>query len=358
LRPSGRFHLFAAGGCGAAARINCVRWASHNTGQRSGQVLNLSKFFRRFPALSCISNTAAECRRYFNTLRIGPTQCLARSRSIDKSLQLKTTLATSGSRELTRAFRVRYDESLTPRARTFRRVPVSSLPFSPCIIAANAKLKSIRDELCPHCGADLDCTHHGADQPAAKPSLQKILLRWACCWVSPRRDLDFLWFVVPEPQGNPTTQPKRAPSSPCPGTVCAGGLRHGAAEPTHGSSRALGEPVRTAAQFAQSSNYQIQYTPVLSSPMAPFAATRSRPARATNGFLSFTPTIPARCTRRVKTAPPLLRIHRTESRPTTRRRQRRRSCLRSPFVEHATPTQPAPQKMLVAKISSCYRPHH
>src|SRR5260370_28867520 len=61
-------------------------------------------------------------------------------------------------------------------------------------------------ELCPHCGADLTMPL-GFDQAAAKPSLQKILLRWgvllgvllAAIW-------SFLWFVVPERQGNPTTQ--------------------------------------------------------------------------------------------------------------------------------------------------------
>ena len=54
-------------------------------------------------------------------------------------------------------------------------------------------------EICPHCGADLTLSVAGADPPAAKQSLQKILLRWgvllgvllAAIW-------SFLWFVVPE----------------------------------------------------------------------------------------------------------------------------------------------------------------
>src|ERR1700686_5804820 len=62
-------------------------------------------------------------------------------------------------------------------------------------------------EICPHCGADLTVFPPGVAQPAAKPSLQKILLRWgmllgvllAAIW-------SFLWFIVPERQGNPTTQ--------------------------------------------------------------------------------------------------------------------------------------------------------
>src|ERR1700737_4716261 len=61
-------------------------------------------------------------------------------------------------------------------------------------------------EICPHCGADLTMSVAGS-QPAAKPSLKKILLRWgillgvllAAIW-------SFLWFIVPERQGNPTTQ--------------------------------------------------------------------------------------------------------------------------------------------------------
>src|SRR6202167_4217259 len=62
-------------------------------------------------------------------------------------------------------------------------------------------------ELCPHCGADLTAPDLGVDMPKAKPKLGKILLRWgvllgvllAAIW-------SFLWFVVPERQGNPTTQ--------------------------------------------------------------------------------------------------------------------------------------------------------
>src|SRR5579863_6178333 len=62
-------------------------------------------------------------------------------------------------------------------------------------------------ELCPHCGADLTEPIPGAVSPKAKPGLGKILLRWgvllgvllAAIW-------SFLWFIVPERQGNPRTQ--------------------------------------------------------------------------------------------------------------------------------------------------------
>src|SRR5689334_1666727 len=62
-------------------------------------------------------------------------------------------------------------------------------------------------ELCPHCGADLTKPVAGAESPKPKPSLGKILLRWgvllgvllAAIW-------SFLWFIVPERQGDPTAQ--------------------------------------------------------------------------------------------------------------------------------------------------------
>jgi hypothetical protein len=118
-------------------------------------------------------------------------------------------------------------------------------------------------ELCPHCGADLTAPVLGADVPKAKPSLGKILLRWgvllgvllAAIW-------SFLWFVVPERQGNPTTQAEER---------AAGSLREiraalvdyasaqGGAYPQN--FEAVGERVRLAAQLAQSVNYQVQYTP-------------------------------------------------------------------------------------------------
>src|ERR1700675_4638007 len=118
-------------------------------------------------------------------------------------------------------------------------------------------------EICPHCGADLTVSAPGAAPPAAKPSLQKILLRWgillgvllAAIW-------SFLWFVVPERQGNPTTQAEaRAVESL--GQVRTALSDYASAQ--RGAYprefEALGEPVRTAAQFAQSVNYHIQYIP-------------------------------------------------------------------------------------------------
>jgi hypothetical protein len=118
-------------------------------------------------------------------------------------------------------------------------------------------------ELCPHCGADLTVPFPGMDAPAPKPGLRKILLRWgvllgvllAAIW-------SFLWFVVPERQGNPTGQAEaRAVESM---REIRTALTDYAAAQNGAYPRqfeALGERVRTAAQLAQSVNYQIQYMP-------------------------------------------------------------------------------------------------
>ena len=144
-------------------------------------------------------------------------------------------------------------------------------------------------EICPHCGADLTVSAPGTTHAAAKPSLQKILLRWgillgvllAAIW-------SFLWFIVQERQGNPTTQAEaRAVESLHQVRVALAGyaLAQRGAYPQQ--FEALGEPVRTAAQLAQSVNYQIQYTP---GPVEVDGSIRSYSlqARAGNyGFLNF-----------------------------------------------------------------------
>jgi hypothetical protein len=118
-------------------------------------------------------------------------------------------------------------------------------------------------ELCPHCGADLTGPAPGADAPKAKPGLGKILIRWgvllgvllAAIW-------SFLWFVVPERQGNPTAQAEaRAAESlrEIRSALADFASAQGGAYP--GQFEAVGERVRLAAQLAQSVNYQIQYTP-------------------------------------------------------------------------------------------------
>jgi hypothetical protein len=118
-------------------------------------------------------------------------------------------------------------------------------------------------EICPHCGADLTSIPDGAQAPAVKPSLQKILLRWgvllgvllAAIW-------SFLWFVVPERQGNPTAAAEdRAIQSlrDVRAALSEYASAEGGAFPRQFD--ALGDRARSAAQLSQSANYQLQYTP-------------------------------------------------------------------------------------------------
>jgi hypothetical protein len=118
-------------------------------------------------------------------------------------------------------------------------------------------------EICPQCGADLTGPPPGAETTASKPGVRKILIRWGILLTVLLGAIwSFLWFVVPERQGNPTAQAEaRAIESV--GEVRTA-LRVYAAGQNGGYPRqfeALGDPARMAAQLAQSVNYQIQYTP-------------------------------------------------------------------------------------------------
>jgi hypothetical protein len=144
-------------------------------------------------------------------------------------------------------------------------------------------------EICPQCGADLTQPAPGADAPTAKPSLRKILIRWGILLTVLLGAIwSFLWFVVPERQGNPTSQAEtRAVQSlrDVRAALSDYASSQGGAYPRQ--FEALGERVRSAAQLAQSVNYQIQYTP------GPVEAdgnirTYTLQARAGNfGFLNF-----------------------------------------------------------------------
>ncbi len=118
-------------------------------------------------------------------------------------------------------------------------------------------------ELCPHCGADLTEPVPGEHAPKPKPSVGKILMRWgillgvllAAIW-------SFLWFIVPERQGNPTAQAEsRAADSlrEIRAALVDFASAQGGAYPRQ--LDAVGERARLAAQLAQSVNYQVQYTP-------------------------------------------------------------------------------------------------
>ncbi len=118
-------------------------------------------------------------------------------------------------------------------------------------------------ELCPHCGADLTESIPGIEEPESKPRASEILLRWgALLGVLLAAIWSFLWFVVPERQGNPTAQAEaRAAESlrEARAALVDYASAQGGAYPRQFET--LGQRVRTAAQLAQSVNYQIQYTP-------------------------------------------------------------------------------------------------
>ena len=144
-------------------------------------------------------------------------------------------------------------------------------------------------EICPHCGADLTALGPGMEAPKPPPTIGKILMRWgillsvllAAIW-------SFLWFVVPERRGDPTTQAETS------AVQALGQVRFALTDYASAQSGAfprqfesLDQTARAAAQLAQSVNYQIQYTP---GPVSPDGSVRSftLEARAGNyGFRNF-----------------------------------------------------------------------
>ncbi len=118
-------------------------------------------------------------------------------------------------------------------------------------------------EICAHCGADLTVPAPGAEAPAARPGTRKILLRWAILLgVLLAAMWSFLWFVVPQRQGNPTAMAEERAVQSLREVRAA--LTDYASSQGGGYPRqfeALGERVRAAAQLAQSVSYQLQYTP-------------------------------------------------------------------------------------------------
>ena len=144
-------------------------------------------------------------------------------------------------------------------------------------------------ELCPHCGADLTLPLPGGNVDKPKPSLTKILLRWGVLLgVLLGAIWSFLWFVVPERQGDPTSQAEARAAEALREVRAAlvdFSSAQGGAYPERFET--VGERVRLAAQLAQSVNYQIQYTP---GPVDATGAIRtfSLQARAGNfGFRNF-----------------------------------------------------------------------
>jgi hypothetical protein len=118
-------------------------------------------------------------------------------------------------------------------------------------------------EICPHCGVDLTQPILEPGAPEPKPTLRKILLSWGILLgVLLSAIWSFLWFIVPERQGNPTSQAETRATEALrevrTALVNYASAKNGAYP--H-ELESLGEQVRTAAQFAQSVNYQILYTP-------------------------------------------------------------------------------------------------
>ena len=118
-------------------------------------------------------------------------------------------------------------------------------------------------ELCPHCGADLTLAAAEADEVKPPPSTAKVLMRWgivlavllASIWT-------FLWFVASPRTGNPTLRAEEqavmAIAQVRTALIAYAQVQGGAYPPT---LEPLGEPVRAAAQLAQSQGYQLQYLP-------------------------------------------------------------------------------------------------
>jgi hypothetical protein len=118
-------------------------------------------------------------------------------------------------------------------------------------------------EICPQCGADLTAPIPGLDPQEAKKGVGRILLRWgALLGVLLAAIWSFLWFIVPGRQGDPAAQAEaRAAESlrEARAALLDYAAAQGGAFPRQ--FEAVGERIRTAAQLAQSVNYQIQYTP-------------------------------------------------------------------------------------------------
>jgi hypothetical protein len=118
-------------------------------------------------------------------------------------------------------------------------------------------------EICPHCGADLTSLGEEPSTAAKKPSLGKVLLRWAMLLgVLLAAMWSFLWFVIAPRTGNLTAQ---AEENAVAAIHDVYSQLHSYAEARGGAYPSdleqLGPQVRQAAQLARSDGYQLEYTP-------------------------------------------------------------------------------------------------
>lgn len=115
-------------------------------------------------------------------------------------------------------------------------------------------------EICPHCGADLLLDA----EPSPPKPLSAILTRWAIILGFVAVGLwGFLWFVMPPQRSDPAQQAEFRAITAL-NNARAALVSYSIAQPGGSfpqSLEPLGDPVRAAAQLAQSEGYQIQYTP-------------------------------------------------------------------------------------------------
>ena len=118
-------------------------------------------------------------------------------------------------------------------------------------------------ELCPYCGADLTSVPGEAEQPKKKTSLAKALLLWGTA-------IGFLWLMVwialPLRMVNPMAQSENRALEAMTNVRAALASYNQAAATFPNLLEPLGNPARTAAQYAQGAGYQLQYTPGPASP--------------------------------------------------------------------------------------------
>ncbi len=117
-------------------------------------------------------------------------------------------------------------------------------------------------ELCPHCGADLTLAAE-AEELKPPPSTAKALTRWGIVLAILLGSIwTFMWFVASPRTGNPTLRAEEqavAAISQVRAALTAYAQVQGGVYPA--TLEPLGEPVRAAAQIAQSQGYQLQYLP-------------------------------------------------------------------------------------------------
>lgn len=118
-------------------------------------------------------------------------------------------------------------------------------------------------EVCPHCGADLTLGAAGEVIVPKKTSVGKTLLRWGILLTVLLGAIwSFLWFVVSPRTGRVTIEAETQAVQVL-GSIHAELDSYAAAQggTFPGNLESLGQPVRVAAQLAQSEGYRIEYMP-------------------------------------------------------------------------------------------------